>query len=72
LKSYLRHKAEFDKVLKELVDAGGRKRFSPAVDYVQIGHLRHMNTLGFVVELVNEFAVTFEITEAGREMLGVK
>jgi hypothetical protein len=56
-------------VLQELVEAGGTKRFNPIRDFVKVGHLRHMTTLGFATELTQKYAVTFEITEKGRRAL---
>lgn len=67
--AYRKHKDEFDKSLRELVDAGGTKRFNPTSEFVKIGHLRHLATLGFVIELHQEFSVTFRITDEGRRAL---
>ena len=69
MNSYFRYKAEFDKVLLELVAAGGVKCFIPGLDPLKVGHLRHLIRFGYVVETAGESGVVFRITDAGLAVL---
>ncbi len=64
IETYLRHKTVFDESLIQVIEAGGTKNFDQREDYVQIAHLEHLKSLGFV-EYVSGRVPTFRITDTG-------
>jgi hypothetical protein len=65
LQTYLRFKPIFDQALAEIYKAGGTKWFAPQDDCVKIAHLKQMQGLGLVEEIIDARRSTFRITDTG-------
>jgi hypothetical protein len=78
IETYLQHKSVWDKSLDELIQAGGSRRYDPRMDSLIVGHLQHLEQIGFVEEVDpggrdggwRHPRPTFRITDAGRAACG--